>query len=111
MKENWDFKKITDNNIFIYVSNKWYCNDGDQVRLYIDEDQGMKLFCFSGLPSSFITLDYVDFSNFNKKLDVIDVFNIADCICSTFCEKENLTVKNTIKIISTIDLNQFKIKS
>lgn len=83
-------------------TSQWWCDDGDGVELYIENDKGgFELNCFSGIPSSSIYVDIVDFGtlwsnvikNSNNKLEPIKNYThiqqcviIADWLCSLFCE-------------------------
>lgn len=93
----WRFQKSGSHDCDLWVSG-YNSSDGDQVELYIREDKsGFDLFCFSGIPSSNIFIDSVDFGVFQyapNKIDDLDFsesFNIqcikiADYLCGIFCE-------------------------
>ena len=75
----------------------WFCDDGDGISLYIQKNGGgFSLECFSGIPSSNVYIDSVDFGtlwrkafpnipfeNYTYKQQCI---TLADWICSKFCE-------------------------
>ncbi len=104
---NWTFNRDSDNGeIAAYVSEDWLCADGDSAMLYIEKDEsGFELRCFSGIPASSIYIDNVDFGRFDEKVKHKSLadkytegkssfnercFQIADYLCSLFCEKINL---------------------
>ena len=85
----------------------YYCSDGDGVELYIEKQEesphggGFELCCFSGIPSSHIYIDSVDFEVFyyapNKieGLDFEEPFEnqccrIADFLARKFCEYKKI---------------------
>lgn len=88
----------------LWSTKHWLCDDNDTPELYIFSDKsGFELYCFSGVPSSNIFIDYVDFNTlWNKILKTQDKLNpineysfnkqcviIADYLCSLFCQLNN----------------------
>ena len=85
----------------------WWCDDGDQVELYIKKDEkGFILNCISGIPASYIYIDIVDFGTMwqkidnksIKKIESIQNYNyiqqciiIANWLCNIFCEWKDTT--------------------
>ena len=83
--------------------SNYFCSDGDGVELYIEKQEesphggGFELCCFSGIPSSHIYIDSVDFGVFQyapNKIEGLDFdepfemscLRIADHLCRIFCE-------------------------
>lgn len=82
--------------------SQWWCDDGDGVELYIKKDKGgFELNCFSGIHTSKIWIDAVDFGIMWKKafdglIDEVEPIQnytyvqqcimLADWFCSMFCE-------------------------
>lgn len=94
-----EWKLIKDLPEYELWGSSYHSSDGDGVELYIQKDGGgFELSCFSGIGSSKIYIDVIDFGVFNyapnriEELDYNEPFNIqclkiADYLCSKFCEK------------------------
>lgn len=87
-------KDIKDHQLW---ESSWFCDDGDGISLYIQKNEGgFSLECFSGIPSSNIYIDSVDFgimwrkafpnTPINGKTYTQQCIIIADWLCSKFCE-------------------------
>lgn len=67
MTGNW--RKIADNGIIQGWVSDYKLPDGDYAEVYI-EKHGFTLYCFSGIPSSNIYIDVVDYRLLWDKFDI-----------------------------------------
>jgi hypothetical protein len=92
--------KLVANWKFQQWESMWWCDDGDGVNLYIENDKGgFELCCFSGIPASKIYIDVVDFGVLwhkafenSKEIEPIQNYNyiqqciiLGDWLCGLFC--------------------------
>lgn len=93
---NWNWQK--DTKEFYVWTGQWYSLDGDGVRLYVQRNEtGFSLECFSGIPSSAINIDSIDYGALWHKAGFLQPIGdytyvqqsvlIANYLCSLFCEK------------------------
>jgi len=117
-KHTWRLKEVLKDKIELWISD-FYCSDGDGVDLYIENKEGFELSCFSGIGSSKIYIDKVDFGVFNyspNKISVLDFnepFNIqcvkiADYLCDKFCEQPSEYPKLIGHLNKAFGYNGFK---
>ena len=75
----------------------YYCSDGDGIVLYFEENEGMRLECFSGIGISYIWIELMEFNVFNyppnkvegldfEESEICQCLRIADYLCQKFCE-------------------------
>ncbi len=98
--KNWKKSdaKLRETNTELWKSD-WYSSDGDTVQLFFKERPNnliFDLYCFSGIPASFIRVDDVDFGALllyitlkeDKKYTTKELaLEVADYLCGLFCEK------------------------
>lgn len=88
---------------FQLLASKWWCDDGDGADLIIEKDNsGFELFCFSGIASSKIKINTVDFGvlwrkAFGEELPINNYTHVQQCVmiadwlCSLFCEWKDVS--------------------
>lgn len=93
---DWNFVKRV-NEYQVWTSDYW-CPDGDGVLLYIG-DMYFELSCFSGIGSSVIKMQDIDFAYMQDKVKDLDLrapfeiqaIKVADYFCRIFCQYSDVS--------------------